>query len=301
MLYDLIIVGSGPAGLSAALYAGRYKLKTLLLGAVLGGAMAEAWKIENYPGFKTIAGMELAKRIKEQVEDLGIEIFQDEVTKIQNPKSKFQIVARSGKKFESRALILALGTQRRKLNVPGEEKFHGRGVSYCATCDGILFQNKVVAVVGGGDSAIKSGSLLVKYAKKVYLLVRGNELSGEPMNVEKVKSQKEKVKIIYGVEILEIKGDSKVQSVVLNNGEELKLDGVFIEIGATPASALIKDLKVDLDEKGYLKVDENQRTNIPFIYAAGDVATAMGGFKQVLTAAAQGAVAATSVYKDLRG
>jgi thioredoxin reductase (NADPH) len=316
MLYDLIIIGTGPAGLAAALYAGRYKLKTLLIGAVLGGAMAEAWKIENYPGFKTIAGLDLAKKIKEQVKNLGVEILQDEVRKINiaknplerknviNEKEKnFQVILNDGKKLESRALILALGTQRRKLNVPGEEEFHGRGVSYCATCDGMFFQNKTVAVIGGGDSAIKTALLMAQYAQKTYLLVRGNELSGEPMNIEKIKKgdakQKSKIKIIYQAEVKEIRGDNKVQSVILNNGEEIKLDGVFIEIGMIPASVLIKDLKIDLDEKGYIKVDENQRTNIEFVYAAGDVCTGMGGFKQVLTAAAQGAVAATNAYKDL--
>jgi thioredoxin reductase (NADPH) len=254
----------------------------------------------------------LAKKIKEQVEDLGVEILQDEVRKINitknplerknviNEKEKnFQVILKDGKKLESRALILALGTQRRKLNVPGEERFHGRGVSYCATCDGIFFQNKTVAVVGGGDSAIKTALLMAQYAQKIYLLVRGNELSGEPMNIEKIKNQKSKIKIIYRVEVLEIKGKDKVESVIFDNKKELAVDGIFIEIGATPVSVLIKDLKIDLDEKGYIKVDENQRTNMPFVYAAGDVCTAMGGFKQVLTAAAQGAVAATNAYKDL--
>lgn len=702
MVYDLIIIGLGPSGLSAGLYAGRYKLKTLLIGANFGGAMAEAWKIENYPGFLEISGLQLAKKMREQVERLGVEIQEAEVTKIQNSKfknqndkSKFEVITREGKKFESKALILALGTQRRKLNVPGEEKFHGKGVSYCATClpsgeevvvndslqkiqeigigqkvltikgsfqninqiishdykgeiikikvrffpepvrltsnhrvfysevkrnynrelnkefveitkpkwkeagqltnqdvllypiisktkdvekirlskilnaevkngkiknyqethtshricneipvdekflrlagyylaegslgkqhlmfyfnknekryidevknlvedlfhlkshlqkrdglikieisskilrdlfqvlfgknapnkkiphwmlflplkkqkeiikgvyrgdgcpgdkdfrivtssrtltyqlrdillrlkiipsiekrekaklnkipgeiggrkirfntdkyyirvggpslkkmseilglhhpflerrrkscrdawiknnylylpireikredykgrvynlavdgsntyiaknfivhncDGPLFRDKTVAVVGGGDSAIKSALLLSQYAQNVYLVVRGNELSGEPMNIENVKKNK-KVEIIYGVEVSEIKGKDKVESLLLNNGQELKVDGVFVEIGATPASALIKDLKIETDERGYIKVDETQRTNLKFVYAAGDVCTGMGGFKQVLTASAQGAVAATSAYRDLK-
>lgn len=297
MNYDVIIIGTGPAGLSSALYAARYKLKALVIGAHAGGAMSEAWKIENYPGFKSIAGMDLAQKIQEQLKPLGVEIINNEVVKIEKQK-KFKVITRSDKKFESRSLILALGTQRRKLNVPGEAEFHNKGVAYCATCDAPLFKNKTVAVIGGGDSAIKSAVLLAKYTNDVYLLVRGKELSGEPTNVEDVKKNK-KIKIIYEVGVSEIKGDNRVTSVVLNNGREIKLDGVFIEIGTTPASVLIKDLGIDLDERGYIKVDANQKTNIKLVYAAGDITNAFGNLKQVLTSAAQGAVAATSAYKDL--
>jgi len=299
-MYDLIIIGSGPAGLSAALFGGRYSLRTQVIGSILGGAMAEAWEMQNYPGFKSISGVELAQKMKEQVEAFDVKIVQDEVIKIKSKKSKiFQVMTRSGKEFESRALILALGTQRKTLNVPGETKYHGHGVSYCPTCDAAFFRNKTVGVVGGGDAAITGALLLERYAQKIYLFVRGEELKGEPANIKRLKSKGHKVEIIYNVEVVEIRGNQTVEGVKLNNGKEIKLDGIFVEIGATPASALIKDIGVETDERGYIKVDENQRTNVKYVYAAGDVTNAMGGFKQTITAAAQGAVAAASAYRDL--
>ncbi|MCX6807080.1 MAG: FAD-dependent oxidoreductase [Candidatus Berkelbacteria bacterium] len=297
MIYDLIIVGSGPAGLTAALYGLRYKLKVLVVGLVLGGAMAEAWKIENFPGFKEIPGLKLAKKLKEQINALGGEIIQDEVTKVQKSKS-FTVLTKSGKSFEARSLILALGTQRRKLNVPGEEEFHNKGVAYCATCDAPLFKDKIVVVVGGGDSAIKSAMLLAQHAKEVKILVRGNELTGEPTNIESIKKNP-KIEIILNVEVKEIKGSNKVESIILNSGKVINTDAVFIEIGVVPASVLVKDIGVKANERGFIEVDQNMKTSLAFVYAAGDITDAFGNFKQVLTAAAQGAVAATGVYKDL--
>ena len=297
---DLVIIGTGPAGLSAALYAARYQLKTEIIGQQLGGAMAEAWLVENYPGFQKISGLELAKRMKEQVEALGVKVIEDEVTKLRQ-EDGFSVFTRSGKVIEARAIILALGTQRRKLNIPGESQFLGRGVSYCATCDGPLFQGKKVAVVGGGDSAIKTALLLERYASEVFLLVRGEELKGEPLNIEGVQKAK-KVKIFYQTEVLEIKGNKKLDSLVLQKKgqkETLVVDGLFVEIGSVPAMKLLSDLKIKTNPLGYVIVDENQRTNLPFVYAAGDLTTSFGGFKQILTAAAQGAVAAHAAYQDL--
>jgi len=297
---DLVIIGTGPAGLSAALYAARYQLKTEIIGQQLGGAMAEAWLVENYPGFQKISGLELAKRMKEQVEALGVKVIEDEVTKLRQ-EDGFSVFTRSGKVIEARAIILALGTQRRKLNIPGESQFLGRGVSYCATCDGPLFRDKKVAVVGGGDSAIKTALLLERYASEVFLLVRGEELKGEPLNIEGVQKAK-KVKIFYQTEVLEIKGNKKLDSLVLQKKgqkETLVVDGLFVEIGSVPAMKLLSDLKIKTNPLGYVIVDENQRTNLPFVYAAGDLTTSFGGFKQILTAAAQGAVAAHAAYQDL--
>jgi len=297
---DLVIIGTGPAGLSAALYAARYQLKTEIIGQQLGGAMAEAWLVENYPGFPKISGLELAKRMKEQVEALGVKVIEDEVTKLRQ-EDGFSVFTRSGKVIEARAIILALGTQRRKLNISGESQFLGRGVSYCATCDGPLFRDKKVAVVGGGDSAIKTALLLERYASEVFLLVRGEELKGEPLNIEGVQKAK-KVKIFYQTEVLEIKGNKKLESLVLQKKgqkETLVVDGLFVEIGSVPAMKLLSDLKIKTNPLGYVIVDENQRTNLPFVYAAGDLTTSFGGFKQILTAAAQGAVAAHAAYQDL--
>jgi len=319
MLYDVIIIGLGPAGLSAAIYGARYNLKTLALGSVLGGAMAEAWMVENYPGFAETKGLELAEKMKSQAEKFGAKIINDEVIKImQNAKfpakqdlpakrdqapldasrNKFQIITKNGKIYESRALILALGTQRRKLNIPGEEKFHGHGVAYCATCDGAFFKNKSVAVIGGGDSAVKSALLLSQYADKVYIIVRGESLTGEPKNIDTIKNNN-KVEIMYKKSVSEIIGNGSVNAIKLDNNKKIDLSGVFVEIGTIPASTLLNDLKIVLDEQGYIKVDNSQKTNVAKIYAAGDVTNQNAGFKQIIIAASSGAVAVHSAYKDL--
>lgn len=305
MIYDLIIIGQGPAGLSAAIYGARYNLKTLVLGSVLAGNMGEAWKVENYPGFEKISGLELADKMKKQAEKLGAEIKNEEIVKIKkekgkrkNDNQKFIIITRNNKTYQSRSLILASGTQHRKLNVKGEEKFHGKGVAYCATCDGAFFKNKKVVVVGGGDSAIKSVLLLSKYASKVYLLVRGDKLTGEPQN-RKTISGNPKIEIIYKVSVSEILGEEKVSWVLLSSGKKLETDGIFIEIGAVPASALTSELKVKTDNKGFIVVDTYGKTSAPFIYAAGDITNTYSSFKQILIAASQGAVAAHSAYEDL--
>jgi len=305
MLYDVVIIGQGPAGLSAAIYGARYNLKTLVLGSILAGNMGEAWKVENYPGFEKISGLELADKMKKQAEKLGAEIKNEEIVKIKkekgkrkNDNQKFIIITRNNKTYQSRSLILASGTQHRKLNVKGEEKFHGKGVAYCATCDGAFFKNKKVVVVGGGDSAIKSVLLLSKYASKVYLLVRGDKLSGEPQN-RKTISGNPKIEIIYNISVSEILGDNKVASILLSSGKKLETDGIFIEIGAVPASALTSELKVKTDNKGFIVVDTYGKTSAPFIYAAGDITNTYSSFKQILIAASQGAVAAHSAYEDL--
>ena len=305
MLYDVVIIGQGPAGLSAAIYGARYNLKTLVLGSILAGNMGEAWKVENYPGFEKISGLELADKMKKQAEKLGAEIKNEEIVKIKkekgkrkNDNQKFIIITRNNKTYQSRSLILASGTQHRKLNVKGEEKFHGKGVAYCATCDGAFFKNKKVVVVGGGDSAIKSVLLLSKYASKVYLLVRGDKLTGEPQN-RKTISGNPKIEIIYKVSVSEILGEEKVSWVLLSSGKKLETDGIFIEIGAVPASALTSELKVKTDNKGFIVVDTYGKTSAPFIYAAGDITNTYSSFKQILIAASQGAVAAHSAYEDL--
>ena len=298
-MYDILIIGTGPAGLTVALYAARYNLKTLCLGATLGGTAAEAWKVENFPGFSSISGLEFCQKVKSQAETAGAEIMLDEVTKISQEKSIFSVETKNEKNFQSRAIVLALGTQRRKLGVKGEEEFLGKGVAYCVTCDAVFFKGKTVAMVGGGDSAIKGAMLLAQYAKKVYLMVRGAELQSEPKNIEAIK-QNQKMEIIYNTEIAEILGQQKVSGVLLKNGQKIDLDGVFIEIGGVPPSALAKNLQVDLDDAGYIKVDQFQKTNIPRIFAAGDITNLFAGFKQIVAAASQGAVAAFSAYQDLK-
>ncbi|MBI4743245.1 MAG: FAD-dependent oxidoreductase, partial [Actinobacteria bacterium] len=184
-MYDVIIIGAGPAGLASALYATRYKLNTLVVGSVIGGTALEAYNVENYPGFKSISGFELMGRMEEQVTSLGVKIIPEEVTKIEK-NTDFSVITEDNK-YEAKSLILTMGTERRKLNVPGEKELLGKGVSYCATCDSAFFKDKTVAVVGGSDAAAKSALLLAEYAKKIFMIYRRDKIRSEPIIVESVE------------------------------------------------------------------------------------------------------------------
>jgi thioredoxin reductase (NADPH) len=301
--YDLIIIGAGPAGLTASIYASRYRINHLVLGQILGGAPLEAHKIENYPGFISISGSELMEKFLEQVKNLKAEIRQTEVVNIEKKDQEFEITDSENRKYQAKAIILALGTKRKKLNIPGEEKFLGKGVSYCAICDAPFFKNKIVAIIGGSNAAVSSALYLTDYAKEVYIIYRGDELKAEPILKERTEKNS-KIKIIYQTNILEIKGKEKVEGVVLDrtykNVKELSLDGVFIEIGSTPTISLVLKLGIEIDEDNYIKVDEHQATNIDGVYAAGDITNGSAKLRQIVTACAEGAVAATSVYLYLK-
>lgn len=303
MKYDLIIIGSGPAGLSASIYASRYKINHLVIGKAPGGLMTEASKIENYPGFKSISGIELMKKFQEHAQSFGVKIEQDEVIKIEKENKSFKITTSQGKKYQTKTIILALGTERRKLNIPGEKKFLGKGVSYCAVCDAMFYKDKIVAVVGGSDAAAMSALLLSEQAKKVYLIYRKSKLRAEPIIVERTEKNP-KIEIIYQTNIKEIKGKDKLEKVVLDKqyrgSSELKLDGLFVEIGSIPAAALAQGIGVEIDEQNCIKIDSSGATNIPGIFAAGDITSGLAKLRQIVTAAAEGAVAATSVYNYLK-
>jgi len=329
--YELIIIGSGPAGLTASIYASRYRIKNLVIGSQLGGAMALASAVENYPGFERISGLELAQKMAQQVKALGAEIINDSVIemqsvkcKSQNDNLKFKIITEGGREYESRAIILATGTRRRELGVPGERKYLGKGVSYCATCDAAFFRDKVVAVVGGANAAVMSADHLSRFAKKVYLIYRRKPLRAEPIWVERVEKNP-KIEIVYDTNVLRILGESefanvksqmsnvkskskisnleKVGGVELDNPYEgnkyLAVDGVFIEIGGVPGTELAKSLGVELDEKGFVKVNPDMETNVPGVFAAGDIANLHGELQQIIIACAEGATATFSAYKYL--
>lgn len=305
MLYDLIIIGAGPAGLTASIYASRYKIKHLIIGQLIGGLASQAHIIENYPGCRTASGKELMDKFLEHAKSYGVEIFEDEVVDINRKEKIFEIKTTKEKIFKAKTLILALGTERRKLNIPGEKEFWGRGVTYCATCDAPLYKNKIVAVVGGGNAALTAALLLADYTKKVYLIHRRDKYSADLSWQEKVLSDK-RIEKIFNTVVKEIKGDKVVREIVLAPSSEnsprqsmvFKIDGLFIEIGSLPVVDLSKKINLDLDEKGYIKVDRNCQTNVSGIFAAGDV-TNYTDLKQILTAASQGAIAAFSVYQYL--
>lgn len=291
-MYDLIILGSGPAGLASALYAARYKLNTLVIGKEIGGQMNYAHKVENYPGVKSISGQELIKIMKAQVTELGVKILEEDVKDINNLKNGFIILTSKGK-YESKALIFALGTERRKLNLPKEDKFLGKGISYCATCDAPLFKNKIVAIIGGSDSAAMSALLLSKYAKKVYMIYRGAQLRAEPLRVEQIKKNKN-IDVIYNAEVAKLSGKNFVEKIKLTNGKEISIQGIFIEIGSTPSAYLIKKLALKTDSQGFIITNNSMETNIEGIYAAGDCISKK--LRQIINACGEGATATFSAY-----
>ncbi|MBU1205109.1 MAG: FAD-dependent oxidoreductase [Nanoarchaeota archaeon] len=300
MAYDLIIIGAGPAGLSAAIYASKYKLNTLVIGEELGGTATHAYKVENYPGFRSIPGIELMNKFKEQVKGLA-GIKNEEIIKLEK-KGNFIITTRKGT-YQSNALIFAAGTKRKALNIKGENEFLNKGVSYCATCDAAFFKDKVVGVVGGNDAAAMSALLLAEYAKKVFIIYRKEKIRAEPLRVRQLEKSK-KITIINNTNVIAVNGDKMMSSVTLdrefNHSKELNLSGLFIEIGSIPSTVLTEKLGIKLDEEGYIIVDPAQKTNVDGFYAAGDITTGSNKFGQIITAASEGAVAAHSVYGFLK-
>lgn len=303
MKYDLIIIGAGPAGLTASIYASRYQIKHLVIGSQLGGAMSWASSIENYPGFKKITGVELAQKMAEQVKGLRGEIKLTEITKLIKKNGNFEAQTEK-ESFQTKTLIIATGTKRQELGIPGEKEYLGKGVSYCTTCDANFFKDKTVAIIGGANAAAMGAIHLAQLAKKVYLIYRKKPLRAEPIWVKRVTANP-KIEVIYETNLTEILGDgSKVIGAKLDkpyqDREKLNFEGVFVEIGGIPGSDLAKSLGVELDEKGFIKVSPEMETNIAGVFAAGDIANLHGELQQIVTAVSEGAIAATSVYKYLK-
>lgn len=296
-VYDIIIVGAGAAGLAAAIYAARYKLKTLVISKEIGGVVVDAHTVENYPGFKKISGLELMDKFYEHAKDFGVEIVQDEIIDIK--KNKYFKLKSNKKECNAKTLVLAMGSERRKLNVRGEKKFRKKGVSYCYTCDAPLSKDRTVAVVGGSDAAARAAQLAAEYAKKVYVIYRKDKLRAEPYLVEQLEKNK-KIEFIYNTNVIEVKGDTMLSSVILDSKKELKLDILFVEIGQIPNTSLTKKLGVKVDKQGYIIVDAEQKTNVNCVYAAGDITNASNKFRQLTTAISEGSIAAESIYKLIK-
>jgi len=297
--YDVIIIGGGPAGLSAGIYAKRFGIEPLVIVRESGGLMATAPLLENWPGEKSITGAKLAQKMEKQAKKLKVKIVVDSVEKATaTPDGKKFEVQAIEKAYSSRALILATGTKHKHLGVPGEKEFEGRGVSYCATCDGPLFANRTVAVIGGGDSAVKTALLLAGFASKVYLIYRGGALKCDAFNKDSVCGH-DKIKVIYETNVTKIIGDKMVSAVELDKPFEssgsLAVQGVFISVGHTPQSELAIGLGATVNDKGEVLIDKAGKTAVPGLFAAGDVTDF--GFKQAVTAASQGATAAKEAYE----
>jgi len=297
--YDLIVIGAGPAGLTAGIYGGRAGLRTAIIDAGLsGGQLLTVDIIENWPGEITIKGSDLAKKMKDHASKYA-DIY--ELTEVKNIKKKNGefIVGTSAGEFTARAIIFATGAKRKRLNVPGEKEFLGKGVSYCAVCDGSFFIGKKVIVVGGGNTAFSDAIYLKGIGVDVTIVHRRKEFRAFRALINKAKDLGIEFRTPYI--ITEIMGTDKVRKVVLKNVEtgeieEMIVDGVFIAIGLEPNSKIARELGVEVDEQGFIKVDRNMRTNVPYVYAAGDVT---GGIMQIVKATAEGAIAALSAHEDL--
>lgn len=303
--FDYLIIGAGGTGLSSAMYAARLGLKTLVLGAnygselPVGGVITTTDLVENFPGFKKITGMELAKKIEGQAKSYElVAIKEEEALKVEKRKDCF-FVKTNKETYQAKVILFATGTKWRKLNIPGSLEFERKGVNYCALCDGPLFRNKIIAVVGAGDSAVKEALLLTEYAKKVYLIARREQVHPEPINLERLKKNK-KIKVITKTNVTEIKGGNVVKSILLDKPyegkKEINLDGIFIAIGHIPLSDLAKSVGVKLNEKGEIIINhETSETNVRGIFAAGDVTDKK--FKQLVTGVADGCSAAYYAYE----
>lgn len=298
--YDVIVVGSGPAGLTAALYAGRQSLKTLVIEKTLVGGMGSMVpRMENYPGFELIAGKQLIDLMKNQTLKYTEIKEREAVEKIDIIDNGNMVIHTNNNTYHTRAVILATGSQHRHLKVPGEGELLGRGVAYCATCDGPLYIDRKVLVAGGGNGAVQQAIYLDDIGVLVALVHRRDELRAENYLKDIIKERK--IPIFWNTSIEEIKGDMKVESVILKDkvtGEvkELPIDGVFVSVGEIPNNQLAIDLGIELD-RGYIVTDKRQSTNISGVYAAGDIT---GGFNQWIVACAEGAVAALSAYEHIQ-
>lgn len=292
-MHDFIVIGGGVSGLSSAMYAARLGLKSLILAELPGGLITTTHLVENWPGIKATSGPDLAMALLEHAKVSGAEFKNEEVIKIEKTEDdKFKLKTNSAE-YEAKAILIATGTEHRKLGVPGEKELENKGVSYCALCDGAFFKKKVVCVVGGGDSAAKEALFLSEHAKKVYLVVRKPVLRAEPMNAERIEKN-DKIEILYKTEITEILGTDKVEKVKLQNGEEMAMDGVFLAIGHIPQTDLAKELSVELNEKNEIKINRRSETNIKGVFAAGDCCDTE--FKQAITGSAEGVTAAYHAY-----
>jgi len=295
MSYELAIIGSGAAGFSAAIYAVRAGIKTVVIDKGIGGGLANVSpKIENYPGFESISGMDLMEKMKKHAGNYADFHFNEEVITIEKSNNEFNIQT-DKQKYIVKAMILCTGTEYRKLNAPGEKELTGKGVSYCATCDGFFFKDKKVAVIGGGNSALIESIYLKQVGcKEVYVIHRRDQLRAEKSYQD--EALKKGVKIIFNIRVESINGEQKIEYLELydvNTGKKSKffVDGVFISIGEVPQNNLARQLEVKIDEKGFIVTDRQLRTNIKGVYAAGDIT---GALRQVVTACAEGAIAALS-------
>ena len=299
MKYDVGIIGSGPAGLSAAIYAKRANLSAVVIEKEYEGTgqIAESGQVDNYLGLPGISGYDLGEQFREHAVKLGVSFLEQEVTEIKKEDSAvFTIIFEDGSSVETKTVIYAAGATPRRANIPGEQEYSGKGVSYCAICDGSFYRGKKVAVLGGGDTALDDAVYLADLAEQVYVIHRRKEFRGAATTVEKLR-KKENVTFVLEHQVKEITGAEKVNGVVLEDGTAIAVDGVFVAYGSVPQTNLVKEL-VTLDAAGYVKAEETGETSLAGLYVAGDARTKK--LRQVVTAVSDGANAATAVVEYLK-
>ena len=299
MTYDVGIIGSGPAGLSAAIYAKRANLSAVVIEKEYEGTgqIAESGQVDNYLGLPGISGYDLGEQFREHAVKLGVAFLEQEVTEIKKENSAvFTIIFEDGSSVETKTVIYAAGAAPRRANIPGEQEYSGKGVSYCAICDGSFYRGKKVAVLGGGDTALDDAVYLADLAEQVYVIHRRKEFRGAATTVEKLR-KKENVTFVLEHQVKEITGAEKVNGVILEDGTAIAVDGVFVAYGSVPQTDLVKEL-VTLDAAGYVKAEETGETSLAGLYVAGDARTKK--LRQVVTAVSDGANAATAVVEYLK-
>lgn len=300
--YPLAIIGAGPAGLSASIYASRYGVEHIVIGHLPGGQISETHEIDNYPGVDAAGGFEFAESLVAHARKYGAPIENRMVTKIAKEDDGFIVTLDGGAIVRSRTLLLATGTKRRVLGIDRESEFLGLGVSYCATCDGFFYRGRTVTVIGGNNSAAGAAVYLSNIAAKVYLVYRGEKLRAEEHILKSLRNNP-KVEIILGTNVISLVGNETLEAVKLdrsfNGSDTLPTDGLFIEIGSDPNADFAHDLGVATDEGGFIRVGSDMSTNVPGVFAAGDITDGSDKFRQVVTAAAEGAIAARSIHSAL--
>lgn len=297
-MFDFIIIGGGCSGLSAAMYGTRLGLRTLTFAELPGGLITTTHLVENWPGEKSITGPDLAMKLYEHAVASGAEIKGEKVVKLTNLGEKdgfplFKVTVQNGTEYETKSVLIATGTEHKRLNIPGERELENRGVSFCALCDGAFFKGKEVCIVGGGDSAAKEALFLAEHASKVYMIVRKDFLRAEPINAKRVAAN-EKIEVLYNSELAEIVGEGKVEKVKFKDGREMAMEGVFLAIGHTAQTELAEMVGVELNDHKEIKINRRAETSVRGVFAAGDCCDTE--FKQAITGSAEAVTASYYAY-----